>query len=52
MARAGDFAESDEAVRHHPTVVGDEECVCLIATDRSIVGLDWLGRILIPLMGA
>jgi putative transcriptional regulator len=50
--RAGDFAESDEAVRHHPTVVGDEECVCLIATDRSIVGLDWLGRILIPLMGA
>jgi putative transcriptional regulator len=47
----GDFAESDEAIRHHPTVVGDEECVCLIATDRSVVGLDWVGRILIPLMG-
>jgi putative transcriptional regulator len=48
----GDFAENDEAVRHHPKAIGETECVCLITTESSLVGLDWLGRIFIPLMGA
>jgi putative transcriptional regulator len=48
----GDFAENDEAVRHHPMAIGETECVCLITTESSLVGLDWLGRIFIPLMGA
>jgi putative transcriptional regulator len=47
----GDFSESDETVRHHPTVAGHEDCVCLITSERPIVGLDWFGRIFIPLMG-
>jgi putative transcriptional regulator len=49
--QAGDFDESSRSVRHSPTVVGDGECVCLISSDGPLIGLDWLGRILIPLMG-
>jgi putative transcriptional regulator len=48
----GDFVESDESVTHNPTVAGRGECVCLIASEAPLVGLDWVGRIFIPLMGA
>lgn len=51
LYRAGDFCETDETVRHHPAVTNDEDCVCLAATQSSLVGLDLLSRVLIPLLG-
>ena len=50
ICRAGDFAESDEAVSHKPTVTRDGECVCLINTDAPLIPLDWIGRIFQPLV--
>lgn len=48
---AGDFAESDPSIRHSPRVTADGDCVCLSATQGSLVGLDLFGRVLIPLLG-
>jgi putative transcriptional regulator len=48
----GDFVETDGAGAHGPRVAGDGECVCLIACEGPLVGVGWLGRLLIPLMGA
>ncbi|HWF01276.1 MAG TPA: ChrR family anti-sigma-E factor [Caulobacteraceae bacterium] len=48
---AGDFCETDSTVRHHPRVTQDGDCVCLAATQGPLVGLDLVGRVLIPLLG-
>lgn len=50
VCKAGDFAESDEDVRHKPTVTRDDECVCLINTDAPLVALDWVGKLFQPLV--
>ena len=49
--RPGDFAMNDESVDHRPTVVGDEECVCLIAAEGALVPRDWVGRLFQPFVG-
>jgi putative transcriptional regulator len=42
---AGDFAATDEDVDHQPVVVGDEECVCLFATEGRLKARGVLGRL-------
>ncbi len=44
----GDFVCCDEADCHSPATEADEDCICLIAQERPIVPLTWLGRILQP----
>ena len=48
---AGDFIETDPSIRHSPRVTADGDCVCLAATEGSLIGLDVFGRVLIPLLG-
>jgi putative transcriptional regulator len=48
--RAGDFAESDEAVEHRPRVTRDGECVCLTAADHALAPRDLIGRLMQPLV--
>jgi putative transcriptional regulator len=42
---AGDFAATDEDVDHQPVVIGDEECVCLFATEGRLKARGVLGRL-------
>jgi putative transcriptional regulator len=49
--RAGDFIETDESVQHQPRVTGRGECVCLISSEAPVVGLDWFGKVFLPMMG-
>lgn len=42
---AGDFAATDEDVDHQPVVVGDEDCVCLFATEGRLKARGVLGRL-------
>jgi putative transcriptional regulator len=46
----GDFTERDGSVTHAPQAV-DEDCVCLLATSAPLAATDWIGRILLPMMG-
>lgn len=46
----GDFVESDEDVDHRPQATGEDECVCLVAVDASLVARDWVGRLFQPLV--
>ena len=48
---AGDFIECDPSIQHSPRVTTDGDCVCLAATEGSLIGLDFFGRVLIPLLG-
>lgn len=42
---AGDFAATDEHVNHQPVVEGDEDCVCLFATEGRLKPQGLLGRL-------
>lgn len=42
---AGDFAATDEHVNHLPVVEGDEDCVCLFATEGRLKPQGLLGRL-------
>jgi putative transcriptional regulator len=42
---AGDFAATDEHVNHLPVVEGDEDCVCLFATEGRLRPQGLLGRL-------
>jgi putative transcriptional regulator len=42
---AGDFAATDGDVDHQPVVIGDEECVCLFATEGRLKARGVLGRL-------
>jgi len=42
---AGDFAATDEDVDHLPVVEGDEDCVCLFATEGRLKPKGLLGRL-------
>ncbi len=44
----GDFICCDEAHCHSPETEADEDCICLIAQERPIVPLTWLGKLLQP----
>jgi putative transcriptional regulator len=43
--RPGDFVACDTSVTHHPHAVGEEECVCLIATHGRLTPTSWIGRL-------
>ena len=51
LYQAGDFAESGPEHEHHPKVVGDEPCVCLIWTEAPIRMRSPLGKVLQPWLG-
>ena len=42
---AGDFAAADSDLNHQPIVQGDEECVCLFATEGRLKAQGWIGRL-------
>lgn len=42
---AGDFAAADETVNHLPVVEGDEDCICLFATEGRLKPQGLLGRL-------
>jgi putative transcriptional regulator len=41
----GDFAATDEEVNHQPIVEGEEDCVCLFATEGRLKAQGLLGRL-------
>lgn len=42
---AGDFAATDEDVNHLPVVEGDEDCVCLFATEGRLKAQSFVGQL-------
>lgn len=42
---AGDFAATDDDVNHQPVVQGDEDCICLFATEGRLKPQGFLGRL-------
>jgi putative transcriptional regulator len=46
----GDFAESGEGLEHHPTVQGEESCICLISGHGGVRATGIL-RLIQPLIG-
>lgn len=42
---AGDFAATDTEVNHQPVVQGDEDCICLFATEGRLKPQGFLGRL-------
>ena len=49
--RAGDLADLDEDTLHTPTAIGEEDCICLIATNGPLVFKDLFGRLAQPFVG-
>lgn len=47
----GDFADLDDEDAHSPLAVGDEPCICLIATNAPLAFKDLAGRIVQPFVG-
>ncbi len=47
---AGDFAETDDRMEHHPAAEGPEACVCLISGEGGIRA-EGLLRLIQPLLG-
>jgi len=42
---AGDLAEADDDIQHSPAIMGQGECVCLVACDNRLVVKEWLGKV-------
>ena len=49
--RAGDFIESGEDVEHEPRVMGEGECVCLVACDNQLVPRSLMAVLFQPFVG-
>lgn len=49
--QAGDLADLDADHLHTPTAIGEEDCICLIATSAPLVFKDIVGRIVQPFVG-
>lgn len=47
----GDFADLDDSDVHSPLAVGDEPCICLIATNAPLVFKELGGRLFQPFIG-
>jgi putative transcriptional regulator len=47
----GDIEFADEDMDHTPVAEGDEDCICLIATDSRLRFKGWLPRIAQPFIG-
>jgi putative transcriptional regulator len=48
---AGDVADLDEDIEHRPVVDGNEECICLVATERPTRFKSFAARIMQPFVG-
>lgn len=48
---AGDIADLDGQALHSPTAVGDEPCICLIATNAPLKFDSLLGKVMQPFVG-
>jgi putative transcriptional regulator len=46
VLHAGDFCERDTEHVHQPTVMPGQGCLCLVATQGSIIGQDWASRLI------
>ncbi len=49
--RAGDLADLDSETTHSPMAFGDEDCICLIATNAPLAFKDLAGKALQPFVG-
>jgi putative transcriptional regulator len=50
LYKRGDFAECDETDDcHTPAMVGDVDCLCLVAQEAAIIPKTWLGWLLKPI---
>ncbi len=47
----GDVSDLDEDIEHQPKVISEEECICIIASERPARYIDLLPRLLQPIMG-
>ncbi len=47
----GDFCEHDGSIKHAPRATATGDCVCLIHTDGPLAAVDWVGRLVFPLLG-
>ena len=47
----GDFTEHDGSVKHAPQATDDGDCVCLMAVSSPLSPADWVGRIVLPILG-
>lgn len=45
----GDIADLDDQVEHQPLVDGNEDCICLVATDSPLRFTTLLGKVLQPM---
>ena len=48
--RAGDHSNLDSEHTHEPIAIGDEPCICLIATSAPLELKTMLGKVLQPLV--
>ena len=46
--RPGDLADLNDGVMHAPEAFGDEDCICLIATNAPLVFKDLIGKVMQP----
>ena len=51
LYRVGDIEDMDGEREHHPVVVGEEPCICLVASDSKATFKTWTGRLIQPLTG-
>lgn len=49
--RAGDLADLDGEATHSPCAIGDEDCICLIATSGPLAFKGLVGRVVQPFVG-
>lgn len=49
--RAGDLADLDSGHTHSPQAIGEEACVCLIATSAPLAFRNMVGRLTQPFLG-
>jgi len=47
----GDIAEGDTTVEHRPSAIGEEDCICLIATRGRTLPRNFIARMMRPLVG-
>ena len=48
--RAGDLADLSDEDTHSPLAIGDEPCICLIATNAPLIFKDVIGKVMQPLI--
>lgn len=48
---AGDLADLDGETTHAPLAIGDEDCVCLVATSGPLAFKGFVGRVVQPFVG-